>query len=84
MSFFQRALQLHYLTKQNVFLRIPRKVGKSSWIKKARPDAVCCGEANFSDRKTKYQMSLHGQNSPLRLVQGTRPGLVQGTREWGV
>jgi predicted AAA+ superfamily ATPase len=40
MSFFQRAIQLPDLTKQNVFLWGPRKVGKSSWIKNALPDAV--------------------------------------------
>ena len=40
MSFFQRAIQLPDLTKQNVFLWGPRKVGKSSWIKNALPDAI--------------------------------------------
>lgn len=41
MSDFPRLLQLPDLTKQNVFLWGPRKVGKSSWIRKHLPDAVC-------------------------------------------
>ena len=40
MHIFSRFLQLPDLTKQNVFLWGPRKVGKSSWIRHNLPHAV--------------------------------------------
>jgi len=40
MHIFSRFLQLPDLTKQNVFLWGPRKVGKSSWIRHNLPNAV--------------------------------------------
>jgi predicted AAA+ superfamily ATPase len=40
MSYFHRSIQLPDLTQQNVFLWGPRRVGKSSWIKRSLPDAT--------------------------------------------
>lgn len=40
MAYFQRLLQLPDLTRQNVFLWGPRKVGKSSWIRKNLSDVI--------------------------------------------
>jgi predicted AAA+ superfamily ATPase len=77
MAFLQRALQLPDLTKQTVFLWGPRKVGKSSWIKRSLPDATYIDLLKsdvLSDYASKPSLLRERYHKPLH--SGPRPTIV--------
>ena len=78
MHIFSRFLQLPDLTKQNVFLWGPRKVGKSSWIRHNLPHAVYI-DLLKSDIYSEYASNpalLRERYAVLSTAQASQPIVI--------